>query len=364
MKNLRPIITAMKKEIQTLDNNEGKRLHEINLALNSMAEDANEYEDLWLGGWGKSNFNVYRNPRNQNENIQVNPDFFYGILEKKNKTSIDKFDKEIDASLTKYKKFQTTLITELAAIRDSEGFKNELELLISIENFKWGMDSSDYIRLRRPSQIPIYDLSVLNKGVQTPPHIAVIAYLASLATKAYSVKNFEESVTRLLRQLEIKLGGDSVSDNSSQTLLKIIFDNFHHFCNQLKNRYSDRASIEVNDEYDVQDLLHAILRLHFKDVRKEEYTPSYAGSSTRVDFLLKDENIVIEVKKTRDKLADSEIGKQLILDVTHYKNHPNCKALKCFVYDPENRIKNPVGLENDLNKLSTDEMTVEVFIRP
>ena len=56
---------------------------------------------------------------------------------------------------------------------------------------------------------------------------------------------------------------------------------------------------EIKDEYDVQDLLNALLRLNFDDVRPEEYTPSYAGSSTRVDFLLKKEKIVIEVKKTR-----------------------------------------------------------------
>ena len=65
----------------------------------------------------------------------------------------------------------------------------------------------------------------------------------------------------------------------------------------MKNRHDKRAPLEIDDEYDVQDALHAILKLHFKDIREEEYTPSYAGSSSRVDFLLKEEQIVIEVKK-------------------------------------------------------------------
>ena len=90
----------------------------------------------------------------------------------------------------------------------------------------------------------------------------------------------------------------------------------------------------------MQDLLHCILKLHFKDVREDEYTPSYGGSSTRMDFLLKNEKIVIEVKKTNERLSDKEIGEQLILEVAYYKNHPNCSFLKCFVYDPENRVKN------------------------
>jgi hypothetical protein len=83
-----------------------------------------------------------------------------------------------------------------------------------------------------------------------------------------------------------------------------------------------------------------------------------------MDFLLKAENIVIEVKKTVEKLSDKEIGQQLILDVAHYKNHPKCNVLKSFVYDPENRVKNPRGLENDLNRLSDDTLSVQLLIRP
>ncbi|BDO02033.1 hypothetical protein KAM622c_16200 [Klebsiella quasipneumoniae subsp. quasipneumoniae] len=66
---------------------------------------------------------------------------------------------------------------------------------------------------------------------------------------------------------------------------------FPAFCRQLKKRYNDRDTIEVNDEYDVQDLVHALLVLHFDDVRPEEASPSYAGSSSRQDFMLKKEKI-------------------------------------------------------------------------
>jgi REase_DpnII-MboI len=34
--------------------------------------------------------------------------------------------------------------------------------------------------------------------------------------------------------------------------------------------------MDIKDEYDVQDLLHAILRAFFDDVRPEEFVPSYA----------------------------------------------------------------------------------------
>jgi hypothetical protein len=132
---------------------------------------------------------------------------------------------------------------------------------------------------------------------------------------------------------------------------------------QLRERRDDRHTLDVEDEYDVQDLLHALLHLFFDDVRAEEYTPSYAGKSTRMDFLLKNESIVIEAKMTRRGLGAKEIGEQLIVDIAHYKAHPSCKTLFCLVYDPEHRITNPRGLEADLSKQS-EGLDVKALVVP
>lgn len=148
------------------------------------------------------------------------------------------------------------------------------------------------------------------------------------------------------------------------SILTLIFNRFNTVANQLKRRHNNRKAIEISDEYDVQDLLHALLRLHFDDVRPEEPTPSSAGGGSRIDFLLKEEGIGIEVKMTRDNLKDKEIGDQLLIDIKKYKEHPNCKTLYCFVYDPDHKIHNPAGLERFLNNESTPELQVKVFIRP
>jgi hypothetical protein len=84
-------------------------------------------------------------------------------------------------------------------------------------------------------------------------------------------------------------------------------------------------------------------------VRGEEYTPSYAGSTARMDFLLKRERIVIETKMTRATLRQKEVVKQLIIDKDHYRKHPDCETLVCFVYDPEGFCDNPVALEDDVS---------------
>lgn len=138
---------------------------------------------------------------------------------------------------------------------------------------------------------------------------------------------------------------------------------FHAAARQLQHRYNYRDTLTIEDEYDVQDLLHAMLRLHFDDIRAEEWTPSYAGGSSRVDFLLKAEQIVVEVKKTRASMKSKELGEQLIIDRARYEVHPDCKTLVCFVYDPEGRIGNPVGIERDLES-HTGALKVRVIVAP
>ena len=154
---------------------------------------------------------------------------------------------------------------------------------------------------------------------------------------------------------EIQVDFDSVLAN--------IFDRFFTVARQLQRRHNGRSTLIIKDEYDVQDLLCSLLLLHFEDVRPEEWTPSSAGSSKRMDFLLKESEIAIEVKMTRDNLKDKEIGDQLIIDIAHYKQHYGCKNLYCFVYDPEGYIRNPRGLEKDLQEIDKS-YPVKVFVRP
>jgi hypothetical protein len=151
--------------------------------------------------------------------------------------------------------------------------------------------------------------------------------------------------------------------NNLNTLEKL-FSQFHKVVKSLRRRHSNRNSLDVNDEYDVQDLTRSILYIFFEDIREEEWTPSYAGKSSRLDFLLKKEQIVVEAKMTRQNLTDKEIGDQLLIDIARYEAHQDCKTLVCFVYDPEGRIVNPKGLIQDLQKKSKKEMQVVVFINP
>lgn len=154
-----------------------------------------------------------------------------------------------------------------------------------------------------------------------------------------------------------------VQEWSAIDKVELLIRRFHRVARQLRSRHGSRNTIEIEDEYDVQDLFHSLLRIHFDDVRAEEYTPSYAGSASRVDFLLKKEKIIIEIKKTRQGLSAREVGEQLIIDSQRYQAHPDCNTLVCFVYDPEGRVANPRGIESDLTK-EINGVPITVFITP
>jgi hypothetical protein len=148
---------------------------------------------------------------------------------------------------------------------------------------------------------------------------------------------------------------------TASELIERVVRRFHRIARQLKHRHNDRTSINVSDEYDVQDILHAVLRGLFDDVRPEEYTPSYAGGSARMDFLLKAEQVVLECKFTSSSLRDKQVGEQLLVDIGRYQNHPDCRSLICFVYDPSGYLKNPNGLEVDLSK-THGKINVKVIV--
>lgn len=158
-------------------------------------------------------------------------------------------------------------------------------------------------------------------------------------------------------------GESSVATENPYLFIISLLDRFHLIARQLQARYDQRPTLTIADEYDVQDLLHALLKVRFDDVRREEWTPSYAGGSARMDILIKDISVVVEVKKTRPSLKDKKIGEELIIDIARYEKHPECKKLICFVYDPEGMIGNPAGLASDLSKDSSD-FSVEVVVRP
>lgn len=150
-----------------------------------------------------------------------------------------------------------------------------------------------------------------------------------------------------------------------EVLLERLIKGLQRAMHPLTNRRKGSQALSFNSEYDVQDLLHSLLRPWIQDIRPEEFTPSYAGSSTRMDFLLPVHKLVLETKIVRDRSHAKKIGEELIIDIEHYRRHGDCKNLWCVIYDPNQYITNSQGLKTDLEgKRSTKdgEVIVRVYV--
>jgi len=212
------------------------------------------------------------------------------------------------------------------------------------------------IGLKKEKSDIIMDIGLIKKVPRNSKSISGGYSAAEYAKQMEVLRNTKKILSRLQ--------STEAEENNSLKILENLFLKFNAVTTQLTKRHNNEETLVIKNEYDVQDLLHSLLKLFFDDIRPEEYTPSYGGGSKRMDFLLKREKIVIETKITGDKHQDKEITKELIEDIATYKTHPDCKVLACFIYDPGFYIKNPIGLEDDLEQQSTDELQVLIFIYP
>ncbi len=113
---------------------------------------------------------------------------------------------------------------------------------------------------------------------------------------------------------------------------------------QLRWRQGDRPPYRVEDERDLEDLLRALLPLHFDDIRPESRTPRYAAD-TRTDYLLAPERAALTVKYVRSSTDVARLAEQLKVDVAYYRGRPDCGVLVALVYDPEGVLYDPQGME-------------------
>ncbi len=150
-----------------------------------------------------------------------------------------------------------------------------------------------------------------------------------------------------------------------RTPLMKIFNKFHIVAKHLEERYNNRKTIKINDEYDTQDLLNALLKLEFDIVKKEEYNPSFANKNSRIDFFLRLENVGIEVKKVRDKAHVKSLDKEIIEDKAKYSNNKEINELYFFIYDPNLDLIKREEFIADLEKDKPNQFKlVKIIVKP
>ena len=132
---------------------------------------------------------------------------------------------------------------------------------------------------------------------------------------------------------------------NNKTAVDLIKDVFNNFQDSIKHiteiRRKDHDLFKIEDEYDVQDVSYLILRSVFTDLQFENPHFKSGGTYSRVDLMLEQEGIDIELKmiKKTDKDEASFI-KQIKVDFNDYATWADLKDLIVFIYDPYNKTTN------------------------
>jgi len=144
-----------------------------------------------------------------------------------------------------------------------------------------------------------------------------------------------------------------------------ICEGFHRAIVHLSHRRKGRAVINFDDEYDVQDVFGTVLKCSYKDVRDEEWSPSYAGKAARIDFVIGDTRTATELKRAR---SQQQIADELIIDIARYAQRSDVDRLACFIYDPDGFLRRDAAqIEKDLSGdriHNGHKLCVTVIIRP
>lgn len=102
----------------------------------------------------------------------------------------------------------------------------------------------------------------------------------------------------------------------------------------LKNRHRGRPDFLITDEYDVQDLFHALILPVIPDVVTEDPAPKIAGRSSRLDFVSKKARLGFELKHLKSAGDRDRVREEVLLDERVYQAHPCIDTVVVFISDP------------------------------
>ncbi len=148
----------------------------------------------------------------------------------------------------------------------------------------------------------------------------------------------------------------------SFTVLLNILNSFSDVVSKLKYRRSGKHSLDIKDEYDVQDILYAMLKGMFPSLQYEDPGKKVGPSSSRADFTVADIGVFIETKYISEKGKEKIIHDECLADIQKYGKQAECQKIVFFVYDPQKCIDNQYAFKSGLgNNHVIDGKNIEVI---
>lgn len=118
-------------------------------------------------------------------------------------------------------------------------------------------------------------------------------------------------------------------------------------------------SIQINNEYDLQHLLYAVLKPLYNDTRKEVTEDSGIGA-TRSDLKIPSLNSIVEAKCTRKSMNLKKLTEELEADIVHYK----VDFIYFYIYDKEKIIRDKHSFEAYFNREFDGKKVTVILLQP
>lgn len=238
------------------------------------------------------------------------------------------------------------------------GAKDQLEDKL-IERFRRGDIKEQFFLSKIEPSLKNLLIENLNIDLTNPFSVLVNKLFGSNDISEKNINNALTSIINsdldihallLLEDIENQLLEVMFISKSSEEVLRDIFYNFPNAVQKIiKDRRKGHPEFEIKDEYDVQDILYVIVKSFFPNMRDEDPIPKVGGKSTKIDLILREEKILIEVKMIKEKDSnETHFIEQLKVDFESYHKCIWLEKLFCFVYDPFKKTRD-ISNFNDLN---------------
>lgn len=194
-------------------------------------------------------------------------------------------------------------------------------------------------------------------------------YFDNKFSDASTRENMIKAKESLMIYLRAALNEKCVSPlEDTQNCLERYLKDFYLFLEAFKEVKPDKRAtitvenlqaIKIENEYDLQHLLYAVLKPLHKDARKEVTEDSGIGA-IRSDIKIASLNSIIEAKCTRKTMSLKKLTEELEADIVHYK----ADYIYFYIYDKEKIIKDKQNFEANFNKKFDGKKVAVVILQP
>lgn len=155
------------------------------------------------------------------------------------------------------------------------------------------------------------------------------------------------------------------SSSCMQDCLERYLGNFYSFLETFREIEPDKrasltaeklSKIQIENEYDLQHLLYAVLKPLFVDARREVAEDSGVGT-VRSDIKIPSLHTIIEAKCTRKSMSLKALTEQIETDLVHY----TAEHIYFYIYDKEKIIKDKQAFETYFNR-TFDGKRVKIIV--